>query len=408
MLTDRELNDVLVNLANELDIPPSKYKQAVDRYTAVGGWLKDGDYDGFYEEPDIYPQGSFRLGTVIRPLRDGKESDYDIDLVCQLPLAKILTTPRALKNAVGDRLKEDGTYEKMLDKEGRRCWTLLYAEEDKIGFHLDVLPSIPSDDTTLRMLNEAMVQSQYFQHSVDITEKDRSSGVYDWKISGSNPRGYALWFEDKNRAAFTRVELRQKQMITKKHATVYARVEDVPNELIRTPLQRSIQILKRHRDIFFKDDPDNKPISMIITTLAALAYNGETELASALYSIVDTLTDYSSLSKLSDSEPGLIRRAGGQWVVPNPVNPAENFADRWNEEDSQRPQKFFRWLAKLKQDFNYAKEYRDITSMCTFLWPVFGARIPQVEIPQFNSIESKPKKEFPQVEIQAPARPWRP
>lgn len=253
-----------------------------------------------------------------------------------------------------------------------------------------------------------MVPSQYFQLAVDITEKDRISGVYDWKISGSNPRGYALWFEDRNRDAFARVQLNQKQTITEKYAEIYARVEDVPNELIRTPMQRSVQILKRHRDIFFKDNPNNKPISMIITTLAALAYNGEADLVSALHGIVDILTGYNSLSGVSDSESGLIRRADGQWIIPNPVNPAENFADRWNERDSQRPQEFFRWLARLKEDFNYAKQYRDITSMSKFLCPLFGIRIPEIEKPQFNIVDSKPKKEFPRVEIQAPARPWRP
>lgn len=408
MLTDRELNEVLVSLADELDIPPGKYKQAVDRYTAVGDWLNDGDYEGVYGDLDVSPQGSFRLGTVIRPLKDGKEADYDIDLVCQLPLLRKSTSPGLLKNAVGNRLKENGTYRKMLDKEGRRCWTLLYAEEDGIGFHLDVLPSVPADEAVLKRLNESMVQYRYIQHAVDITEKDRGTGTYAWKTGGSNPRGYALWFEDRNRAAFTLVEFSQKRMITEKYASVYASVEEVPNELIRTPLQRSVQILKRHRDIFFKNNPDDKPISMIITTLAALAYNGETDLVSALYSIVDTLTGYHSLIELGSSSPGLIQKVGGEWVIPNPVNPGENFADRWNERGSQRPQAFFRWLAMLKQDFDNAKEYRDIASMFKFLWPVFGVRIPQAEMPQFNIIDSKPKKEFPRVEIQKPVRPWRP
>ena len=40
MLTEqeRQFNDILVGLADELDIPPSKYKQAVDRYSTVGNW----------------------------------------------------------------------------------------------------------------------------------------------------------------------------------------------------------------------------------------------------------------------------------------------------------------------------------------------------------------------------------
>jgi len=41
MITETEqiLSDFLSYLAKELDIPPSKYKQAVERYEAVGDWL---------------------------------------------------------------------------------------------------------------------------------------------------------------------------------------------------------------------------------------------------------------------------------------------------------------------------------------------------------------------------------
>jgi hypothetical protein len=37
-----------------------------------------------------------------------------------------------------------------------------------------------------------------------------------------------------------------------------------------------------HRDRMFENDPDGKPISVIITTLAARAYGGETDVYSAL------------------------------------------------------------------------------------------------------------------------------
>ena len=149
MSTERELelDAALQGLAESLDISPSKYKQAVERYQAVGEWLAGRQYEGCTGLPEIAPQGSFRLGTVVRPIRDGKEADYDIDLVCRLPIGKDATTPAALKNAVGNRLKENGDYRRMLGPEGRRCWTLKYAEQDGIGFHIDTLPAAPADDT---------------------------------------------------------------------------------------------------------------------------------------------------------------------------------------------------------------------------------------------------------------------
>ena len=53
----------------------------------------------------------------------------------------------------------------------------------------------------------------------------------------------------------------------------------------KSPLQRVVQILKRHRDLMFNGD-ESKPISIIITTLAARAYNKETDVLDALVNVV--------------------------------------------------------------------------------------------------------------------------
>ena len=66
----------LENVAEAIDIAPSKYQDAVDRYQAVGHWLEGGEYPGSLDDPSIYPQGSFRLGTVVRPIRGGVEAEY--------------------------------------------------------------------------------------------------------------------------------------------------------------------------------------------------------------------------------------------------------------------------------------------------------------------------------------------
>jgi hypothetical protein len=84
----KKMNSLLEEIIGKLDILPSKYQQAVEHYESVGKWL---DEDNFKLQPynsTIFPQGSFRLGTVIRPWRDGKDADYDIDLVCRLEINK--------------------------------------------------------------------------------------------------------------------------------------------------------------------------------------------------------------------------------------------------------------------------------------------------------------------------------
>jgi hypothetical protein len=54
-----------------------------------------------------------------------------------------------------------------------------------------------------------------------------------------------------------------------------ANIEDVPEWRVKTPLQRAVQLLKRHRDVYFAGDYENRPISIIITTLAAHAYKNQ-------------------------------------------------------------------------------------------------------------------------------------
>jgi hypothetical protein len=228
----------------------------------------------------------------------------------------------------------------MLDKEGKRCWTLLYAEQEGAGFHLDVLPS--SGNSTVSC------------YPISITHKNDCD--YEWK--SSNPRGYAGWFEEINQHAFSMVVNEQKRMISNSFFDTYAKVEDVPDQLIRTPLQRVVQIMKRHRDMRFNGNSKFAPISMIMTTLAAHLYNNESDVLSTLTNIVSQLDEHAVLMNhrlmVNDSlfKRGLIKRSPeGSWYIANPTNPQENFADRWHEDGDARAKAFFQWIAWLKQDF---------------------------------------------------------
>ena len=342
-LNNTQYNRFLESVAQDLDITPSKYQQAVDRYKAVGCWLQDGIDVAAGEELSIYTQGSFRLGTVVRPLSAGSEVDYDIDLVCELSFQHQSRGAHAVKHDIGNRLKENETYRRMLDKEGRRCWTLDYAEQDGIGFHLDVLPSASQRQGT-------------FDTSIAITHREKDT--YSW--SSSNPNGYASWFYELNRAAYHLAEHQQKTAIQRQHGSLYASIDEVPDQLIRTPLQRAIQLMKRHRDQRFDGHTmsDASPISMIITTMAAHLYANEPDVRSTLLNIVKRLQAHNSLLRneaMKDSslaERALIqKRDDGTWYIGNPVNPDENFADRWHEDNHARARAFFQWVEWLKEDF---------------------------------------------------------
>ena len=78
---------------------------------------------------EIYFQGSFRLGTVVRPIAE--DDEYDIDLVRQLAIEKEQTTHANLKKVVGDRLKARDDLAKILGP-FRRCWILDYPAENQM------------------------------------------------------------------------------------------------------------------------------------------------------------------------------------------------------------------------------------------------------------------------------------
>lgn len=336
----------LLASAKKLDISPSKYKQAIERFNSMKLHLEQGNYPGSFQIPEVYLQGSFKLGTEIRPFKNSKDADYDIDLVCRLGHLKQNTVPSNVKSQVGDRIKENGTYLRILDDEGKRCWTLNYAVEDGVGFHMDVLPSVTENCLLAR------------QHSIAATNKDQD-GNFTWTTS--NPKGFTEWFYEKNGVAFDREKLIQKQQVFNSRRNLYNSVDDVPNIHVKTPLQRTIQLLKRHRDVRFSqsDIEDYKPISMVISVLAAQCYQNESTIFDTLKNLVANLERHSNQlnnqfiynqAYVGSLYSLITRTVDGKWSILNPTNPGENFADRWHEDGHARAKAFFQWVGWLRDD----------------------------------------------------------
>src|SRR5208337_2930019 len=112
MLTKQDFSALLSAISHELDIPDELHEEAALKYEEVGAWLATEESPLAKYSPDIYPQGSFRLGTVVRPI--DPECDYDIDLVCVLEKERTSTTQADLKGIVGGRLRENTDYARRL------------------------------------------------------------------------------------------------------------------------------------------------------------------------------------------------------------------------------------------------------------------------------------------------------
>jgi hypothetical protein len=206
---------------------------------------------------------------------------------------------------------------------------------------LDILPSLPDDEAEQHNRRDA-------EDGIIITDRE----LREWQHS--NPKGYGNWFDERQTAL-----LLEGREVMAKAAEVD--VDQIPAERVRTPLRRVVQILKRHRDVKYQDNPDDKPISIIITTLAARAYQREADVYTALTGIVQATRD------------GVKRRDGVYWVE-NPVNPAENFADKWQAEP-QRAVRFFEWLTQVGADLARASSQTGFHKIAESLEPVFGREV---------------------------------
>lgn len=325
-LISRLLRDTVV----ELDIPPELRQAATREYERVGNWLAaNADDDSGWI---VYPQGSFLLNTVVLP---AGSDEYDVDTVCRREITKESTTQAKLKHEVGNVLSEYVDAHRHLPggpnsrKERRRCWTLGYPRS--LRFHLDVLPAIPNTDAS--------------PTAILITDRELRA----WQFS--DPLAFAAWFKRQAEA-----EAVAKRLSLAEAARTAP--EAIPDWEVKTTLHRVVQVLKLHRNEHFRDDLDARPASILVTTLAAHAYRGEHDLYDAVLETVELMPQY-----VEHSPEGLL--------VTNPVEPRENFADRWRHQP-ELATRFFAWLEQLGEDLRDAASLRGLDKVAGRLSESFG------------------------------------
>lgn len=319
------LNSLLGDGLRSLDITATEYNTAVGHYDGLGEVFAQ-HWDDTRGNNVIRPQGSFALGTVVRNIHRNEE--VDLDAVAVRDIDKTSVSQAELKTDAG---KAVAKYARALTSgsptisECERCWTLHWPT-----MHLDLLPAIPNREP--------------FENGILIADKE----VHEWLPS--DPEGYADWFYARMREELTAaLEAKRTQ------------IEDVPEWQIKTTLQQTVQALKRHRDIFFATHLDDRPASIIITTLAALAYTGGDD----LYDVLRTVT--SQMGALAEHRDG-------QWWVANPVRHDENFADGWASHP-ERAVWFFRWVEEVAKDFSGFGVKVGLDHTVPLLASAFGDRV---------------------------------
>lgn len=321
-------------LLKYIQLPESAYEEAVNRYQSVGKFLTSDDSLLKSTSPEIKPQGSFRLGTAIYPQSRDKEFDLDLTLKCGILTPDKITQKdfrELAKRAVqiyADRYGMDKVEEK------RRCVRLNYKSSNvsNSSFHIDIVPAIYG--TAQERESIRLAKGLFDETSILITDTgSRDYTTFHGSWLPSNPEGYALWFES----------CMQEEIETGKRAllTTEASIDDIPTWRITTGLQSAVQLMKWHRDRMFEKDPDVKPVSIIITTLAAMVYQNGPQ----------------SVSEMLNQMFALLNSKN--WTVKNPVDPREDFTDKWKEPahaNDYLRENFANWMRKAYTDFKQIED----------------------------------------------------
>ena len=391
-MTDESQDKKLLVLLEQIELPDRGYESAKRRYDDLGAWFDRNECTLKGYDPHVFVQGSFALGTVTRPVGEGQE--YDLDLSCKLRKAIDRTShsQRQLKDLVGRELEGYRAYRKIQDRlePKHRCWRLKY--QDELQFHMDVVPGVRAESMRRSQLAQLLEQrhiDRYLAEAIAadaiwITDDRSPHFAYihpDWL--SSNPEGYVRWFVSRMEGTSRALEVK-------------AQVDDIPLFRRKSALQRALQIFKRHRDVMFQHACERQPISVILSTLAGEAYVRGQSLPQTMTTLLQAFDDF--------------RRSGSE-IVLNPVNPQENFADRWRTSEGRRlelKENFHRWIVQVSADMQHVLAQTNTSELVKRVHSSWKAHLDEnVVAATLGTAASVSGLTAPhRVAIQSPPRPW--
>ena len=306
----QEWGEELYRAAARISLTPAQYEKIQSHYEALQKIL-DGGNDALLNGAHIFVQGSIRSRTTILPAPNatGEHREVDADAIIWLPHASgaALETFYALER----RLRE-GTRTQRQPSRKNRCVRLHYQDESP-PFHLDATPA-----------RNAVGNSSTNGEGALLVPDLQTGG---WKSSA--PKAYSDWFAEACDAALTLAADEALLLEEREELLAKSTQEPLPDHesyVDFNPLRAAVKLLKAHRDMMFVAAPvcDLRPISIIITTLAAHAYK-----QIARESVITPRTAVNSLIEIVERMPRFVKGPPGARVISNPVISSENFAEKW-------------------------------------------------------------------------------
>jgi hypothetical protein len=328
----QQWEEFIIGMLRKLELPPEKQAAAKQRYEEFSQHIAS-NLNVNKTDVHVVIQGSMKTQTTIAG--DGREN-FDLDVAVKLsgPQFEGLRDSESFFQRFGKALEG-------LDGSGKpspknRCWRLPYPGEP---FYFDVTPAIPmSDEIT----------------GTDLRVRDP---ITTW--SPSNPEEFADWFSHISKKRFPFQDEQTRKSLLEAKSTV----DPLPKGKVRIDdiLRRMVQLMKLHRDSYYKQQSEQKqegkPISVILVTLAAKAYDEIVTNEAHLYSSAIEVA-----LEVVDRMPKFIQKGLLGIRVDNPAlsgKRGENFADKWNSDNGLRDKEFLSWHGRLTEDLGalFSEEY---------------------------------------------------
>ncbi|MCC6787768.1 MAG: nucleotidyltransferase [Hyphomonadaceae bacterium] len=304
-------DELLIDIAIKIQLPPGLYALALDRYQTISDWMErpGSPLRGLIDQ--IHAQGSVLIGTTIRCRDD--EDLFDLDMVTELlvsewiePEAALDLVEEALAGAKGSR------YWSKTDRQ-TRCVTVEYAE-----MHIDVTPIVRLANTPDRVGH--------------IFHAKKGTPASQHRRIEANPWGFGRWY-----AAQTPADdwfgdlLLERSLSANGRIAKSADVEPPPGqeELYRKARATvALQLIKRHVQMLYDRRPNiRRPPSVALSCSVGWNAGGERTL-------LDEVIHQAAAFRAKLINANAIAECV---EIRNPEWEPDLFTDRWPENlDAQR------------------------------------------------------------------------
>lgn len=341
------LDVMLADVAVRIQLTPTDYQLAIDRFEAINEWMDREDSPLHGQIKLFYPQGGFMIGATTA--RHATDAEFDIDVMAQInwpanvdPEVALATTHAAIKGAPGSR------YHDKCDRK-TRCSTVQY-----VGMHLDV--------TTAVRLPDREERTSFIFHSKGA---DRQR-LY------ANPFGFAQWFLSCTPAdeVFGQFFERRSLDFNRALLEVMAKADAEPVPA-RAPVYRksraviALQLIKRWRNLAYdrRHASLRLPPSVLLAYLVATNANQTSTLADELIHQVECM-----IAALEDAE-----RSRKTIYVTNPMCDEDVLTDRWPANLNEQ-RTFINELSDFVEQLQALRDGRPIAEMQRILEGLFGEK----------------------------------